>query len=70
MLGMLLITLAGGCAPAYHSYDGCSVNCRYCPPRPLPYACYDPCVCHSCAVQPYLVRAAGTDVVGIEEDTP
>lgn len=43
-----------GCAPAYHSYSGCYVDCHYCPSPPLPYAHYDQCVCHPCVVQSYL----------------
>lgn len=43
-----------GCAPAYHSYSGCYVDCKYCPPPPLPYRLYDGCVCHSCAAAKYL----------------
>ena len=38
-----------GCAPAYHSYPGCHVECRYCPPPPIPHVHYPGCVCHSCA---------------------
>jgi len=44
-----------GCAPAYHCYSGCHVDCKYCPPPPLPYLLYEGCVCHSCAARPYLV---------------
>jgi hypothetical protein len=48
------MTLAMGCAPAYHSYSGCYVNCHYCPPPPVAYTCYEASVCHSCVAQPYL----------------
>jgi len=53
-LGVLTLTLAMGCASAYHCYSGCRVNCRYCPPPPLPYTGYPGCVCHSCAASRYL----------------
>lgn len=52
-LAALLMTLAAGCAPAYHSYSGCYVDCKYCAPPPLPYVHYDDCVCHSCAASKY-----------------
>jgi hypothetical protein len=52
--GVMLLPLALGCASAYHSYQTCEVNCRYCPEPPLPYTAYPGCVCHSCAAQPYL----------------
>ena len=53
---LVISVLAGpiGCAPAYHRYSGCQVDCRYCAPPPLPYLHYPNCVCHSCAVEPYL----------------
>ena len=35
----LLISL-GGCAAAYHAYDGGCVPCDYCPSQPLPYTTY------------------------------
>ncbi len=50
----LAMTLAAGCAPAYHSYSDCYVDCQYCAPPPLPYTHYDDCVCHSCAAEKYL----------------
>jgi hypothetical protein len=53
-LGALTLTLAMGCAPAYHCYSGCHVNCQYCPPPPLPYTSYSGCACHSCAASKYL----------------
>lgn len=53
-MGPMLFSLMLGCAPAYQSYSDCYVNCNYCPPCPLPYAQYDPCVCHATAAQPYL----------------
>ena len=43
-----------GCAPAYHSYSGCHIDCTCCPPPPLPYVHYEGCQCHSCPVQVYL----------------
>ncbi len=43
-LAPLLMTLAAGCAPAYHSYSGCYVDCKYAPP-PLPYVNDHGCVC-------------------------
>lgn len=54
LLGPLAMVIASGCAPAYHDYSGCHVNCTYGPPPPLPYACYPDCVCHSCAASNYL----------------
>ena len=59
-LAVPLIVLALGCAPAYRSYPGCHVDCRYCPPPALPFVHYDECVCHSCAASEYLVRPTQT----------
>lgn len=53
------LLLAAGCAPAYHWYPGCRVNCRYCPDPPLPYGQYSECVCHSHAGSEYLIRQPG-----------
>ena len=53
-IGSGWILLAAGCAPAYHDYTGCTVDCRYCPPPPLPYVHYDDCGCHSCAAMKYV----------------
>jgi len=50
----LVMALGVGCAPAYHSYSGCYVDCKYCAPPPLPYVHYEGCVCHSCAASTYL----------------
>ena len=50
----LLMAVVSGCAPAYHSYSGCYVDCKYCAPPPLPYVHYEGCVCHSCAAAKYL----------------
>jgi hypothetical protein len=50
----LVAVLIAGCAPAYHSYSGCNVNCKYCAPPPLPYTHSVGCVCHSCAASEYL----------------
>jgi len=69
-LAPLLLTVAG-CAPAYHSYSGCYVDCQYCTPPPLPYVHYEGCVCHSCAASKYLpmqVQAVNADAV--EQQTP
>lgn len=43
-----------GCAPAYHCYSECHVNCRYCPPSPMPYTTYDARACHSWQAAKYL----------------
>lgn len=44
-LGLACLVLVSGCAPAYHRYaEGC-VECRYCPPSPLPYSHYHVCDC-------------------------
>lgn len=50
---MLAMTLAAGCAPAYHGHCGCCVDCHYCAPPPLPYTHYAGCACHCCAVSRY-----------------
>lgn len=50
-LGAIVLS---GCASTYHSYSGCEVDCQYCDPAPLPYTCYDNCVCHSRQVSSYL----------------
>jgi hypothetical protein len=50
----LLMAVVAGCAPAYYSYSGCYVDCKYCTPPPLPYVHYEGCVCHSCAASKYL----------------
>lgn len=49
LIAMLTVTSSIGCAQAYHAYDSCYVDCKYCVPGPLPYAHYQGCVCHSCA---------------------
>lgn len=51
---MTMISAGAGCAPAYHCYSGCCVNCKYCTPPPLPYTEYKGCVCHSCVAERYL----------------
>jgi len=51
-VGLMIAT--SGCAPAYHDYSGCSIDCRYCPLPPLPYKHYKECVCHSCAASQHL----------------
>ena len=53
---LFVLALAGGCAPAYRCYSDCRVNCKYCPPPPLPYTQYDGCVCHSCVGAEYLAN--------------
>ncbi len=58
LLGLLAISLCMGCASAYHDYSECRVNCRYCSPPPLPYACYPQCVCHSRSASEYLSTPA------------
>jgi hypothetical protein len=57
-LALLLTTLVAGCATAYHCYSGCRIDCRYCPPPPLPYSDYAGCACHSRAVSRYLTVPA------------
>ncbi len=55
--GGLALLLAGAlpaCAPAYHAYQSCDIECRYCVPPPLPWPEYPPCVCHSEPATPYL----------------
>ena len=54
LLGLAMMTLSLGCSPAYHSYSGCYVDCKYCAPPALPYTHYEGCVCHSCAASKYL----------------
>ncbi len=54
VLVLVWCTAVLGCAPGYRCYRGCHVDCRYCPPPPLPYSLYDECVCHSCPARPYL----------------
>jgi len=55
LLAATILLFVGGCAPAYHDYSGCRVNCRYCPPKPLEYPHYCGCQCHSCAASKYLM---------------
>jgi hypothetical protein len=59
-LGAIGMMLFMGCSPACHCYSGCHVNCRYCPPLPLPYTSYSGCVCHSSAASKYLSVVPGT----------
>jgi len=56
-----LLTAGSGCAPAYHHYADCRINCHYCPPSPLPYVHYPGCVCHSCAAQKHMAVAVPMD---------
>jgi len=55
-LALVALLPAGvaGCASAYHSYEGCCVDCQYCVPPPLPYVHYEGCPCHCCAAAAYL----------------
>ena len=64
LMGVSLIILCSGCAPAYRAYSDCYVECKYCVPPPLPYVSYDPCVCHSHAAAYYL----GTERSSINDD--
>ncbi len=46
----LLLTflfILSGCASAYRCYEGCRVNCQYCPRPALPFKHYTGCHCHS-----------------------
>ncbi len=54
LLGSLALLFCLGCAPAYHSYSGCRVPCKYCVPAPLPHTHYPGCACHSCAAERHL----------------
>ena len=54
-LSVVLVTPLG-CAPQYHCYRGCYVDCQYCQPAPLPYQLYDECACHSCVAEMYLAK--------------
>lgn len=56
VLASLVAVSMTGCAAAYHSYSGCRVNCKYCPPPALPYSQYASCACHSCQTSNYLSR--------------
>ncbi len=69
LLGMLAIVCTLGCASAYHDYE-CSVNCQYCVPRPLPYADYNPSVCHSLAAAPYLTGTVDATLAEAGVPTP
>lgn len=71
LFGMIVLIFVGGCAPAYHSYSGCRVNCKYCPLCPLPYCQYKECVCHSCAASKYMVTSSTRfepEVLGEDSD--
>jgi len=54
ILAAIVLMCVGGCAPAYHSYSGCHIDCRYCPPHPLPFCNYNGCRCHSLPASNYL----------------
>lgn len=58
VLSLLIALASAGCAPAYHSYSGACIPCRYCAPQPVPYSQYGECVCHSAAAAPYLAVPA------------
>ncbi len=62
------LLLTGGCAPAYHDYSGCYIDCHYCPLPPLPYEQYKDCVCHSCAASRHLAIQPPT--AGVDENSP
>jgi len=67
----LLLLVDSGCAPAYHEYSSCCINCRYCALPPLPYTHYKGCVCHSCAASKHLaIQPNGVDTVAndVESD--
>lgn len=49
-----LLLSASGCARACHDSQHYCVDCRYCPPPPLPYTYYNECACHSCAASKHL----------------
>ena len=68
-LALVAIVLIGGCAPAYHSYSGCYVDCKYCAPPPLPYTHYEGCVCHSCAASKYLSLQPQPVLEGVDTAT-
>jgi hypothetical protein len=63
-----MMALGAGCAPAYHSYRGCRVDCKYCAPPPLSYVHYEGCACHSCSTSKYL-SIQPTNVDAPEEGT-
>jgi len=44
---LAIIFMATGCASAYRCYEGCGINCQYCPPSALPFTQYTGCKCHS-----------------------
>lgn len=52
---VLSVVCLTGCASSYHCYDGCSIDCGYCPPTALPYPSYPEGVCHSSSVSEYLL---------------
>jgi len=70
LLAAAFLLFLGGCAPAYHSYSGCRVNCRYCPPCPLAYPHYCGCQCHSCAASKYLVAESIVSELPFDERDP
>ena len=54
------VALMAGCAPAYHSYCGTHVPCRYAPPPPLPYQLY---ASHDCS-GPFATKSLPETVPG------
>ena len=42
-LGMVLLSITAGCAPAYHAYPCGGVPYGYCPESPLPFTNYCGC---------------------------
>lgn len=56
----IAVLTTAGCAPAYHTYSGCQVDCRYCAPPALPYTKYPDCDCHSRAAEEVVAATART----------
>lgn len=54
-LAAAVLTVAG-CASAYHCYEGCRINCSYCPSKPLAYPTYTGYPCHSDAADRVVTR--------------
>lgn len=63
-----LILSASGCARTCHDGQNYCVDCRYCPPPPLPYTYYNECACHSCAASKHLTNYSLDEHTGIESD--
>ena len=58
-----------GCAPGYHAFSGCWINCRYCPPPPMPYTSYNCPVCHSSAATQALNAARSAEAEAAQRET-